>query len=38
LQGWAEEQSFPMLYGDSAIAEHAVEEILLQPAEVTPPR
>lgn len=31
LQGWAEEGSFPLLYSDDAVAEHAVEEILLYP-------
>jgi penicillin amidase len=36
LQGWAEEKSFPMLYSDSVVAEHVVEEILLTPADATP--
>ena len=38
LKGWAEEESFPMLYSESAIAEHTVEEILLKPEDTPPTR
>jgi penicillin amidase len=38
LRGWAEEDSFPLLYSETAVAENAVEEILLEPASrLTPP-